>query len=321
MAFLADNPTLAEAWAGVHGIAPDDIEAFVATLTPVQLLSDTRVTNHGFADGRATPRQSVLQAGTAVLVDEFGIPRARCACGYPPLEPQAAETTPTYTGNRWTGFTPTRVAATSSRTEIDVIVLVDIDTNVTFVRPVGTSGEEDAEDPDAANRPGAGEGDPSGTFGLAMSSSGPTAGQNDLTVDVQLGWTGGVTVDEAGAASGLGTGTIELNGPCVNTATGESIGSQSLSASFDVSISGRREGVELVLDYERSSPTQGSQETPRAVPTRRTSPSWWKASTARRWPSSGDHRLRGSRGQPGDARRRLSPARPDPASTVTGPGA
>ena len=30
------------------------------------------MTNHGYANGRATPRQSVLEAGTAVLVDRYG---------------------------------------------------------------------------------------------------------------------------------------------------------------------------------------------------------------------------------------------------------
>ncbi|MGH3907098.1 MAG: DUF6777 domain-containing protein, partial [Pseudonocardiaceae bacterium] len=42
---------------------------------------DTRVTNHGYRDGKATDRQAVLQAGTAVLVDEKGRPRVKCGCG------------------------------------------------------------------------------------------------------------------------------------------------------------------------------------------------------------------------------------------------
>ena len=67
--FLEENADKAAAWAGVHGIEASEIASYVAGLTPVVLLDDTRVTNHGFSDGRATPRQSVLQAGTAVLVD------------------------------------------------------------------------------------------------------------------------------------------------------------------------------------------------------------------------------------------------------------
>src|SRR5680860_1268297 len=87
VAFLESHPAEGRAWAGVVGIQPDRIADYVATLTPLVLLHDTRVTNHGYANGHATPRQSVLQAGTAVLVDRFGVPRARCACGNPLLEP------------------------------------------------------------------------------------------------------------------------------------------------------------------------------------------------------------------------------------------
>ena len=41
------------------------------------LRADTAVTNHGFRDGQATELHSVLQAGTAVLVDDQGQPVAR----------------------------------------------------------------------------------------------------------------------------------------------------------------------------------------------------------------------------------------------------
>lgn len=89
--FLQQNPDKARAWAGVQGISPADIPAYVRSLTPVLLRTDTRVTNHGFLNGRPTPRQAVLQAGTAVLVDKFGSPRVRCACGNPLLDPVATK--------------------------------------------------------------------------------------------------------------------------------------------------------------------------------------------------------------------------------------
>ena len=87
VAFLEANPEKAEAWASVAGIPSTDIAAYVDGLTPVVLLHDTQVTNHGFSDGVATPRQSVLEAGTAVMVDQVGVPRVRCACGNPLAEP------------------------------------------------------------------------------------------------------------------------------------------------------------------------------------------------------------------------------------------
>ena len=47
------------------------------------LRADTRVTTFSLTDGAVTAQQAVLQAGTAVLVDERGLPRLRCASGSP----------------------------------------------------------------------------------------------------------------------------------------------------------------------------------------------------------------------------------------------
>jgi hypothetical protein len=138
LAFLKRNPDKARAWASVLGVAPSGIAGYVGRLTPVVLLSDTRVTNHGFRNGRATSFQAVLQAGTAVLVDNRGIPRVRCACGNPLTEPVAVRSTPRYTGTRWTNFNPvTIVVINLSTTVINNFTLVDLDTGDTFVRPAG----------------------------------------------------------------------------------------------------------------------------------------------------------------------------------------
>lgn len=66
---LQSNPDAYREWARVLGIAPDDVPAYVETLTPIVLTSDTKVTNHGLRDGKAYARKSLLQAGTAVLID------------------------------------------------------------------------------------------------------------------------------------------------------------------------------------------------------------------------------------------------------------
>ncbi len=71
---------------------------YLNSLTAVVLLENVLVVNHGYSDGEATPFLAVLEAGTAVLVDEDGIPRARCACGNPltpPEEPPTTEETTT----------------------------------------------------------------------------------------------------------------------------------------------------------------------------------------------------------------------------------
>ncbi len=93
VAYLGQHADKATAWAGVLGIAPADIKSYVASLTPVVLTTDTIVTNHGYRDGRATTLQSVLQAGTAVLVDNTGTPRVKCNCGNPLTPPEPINVT------------------------------------------------------------------------------------------------------------------------------------------------------------------------------------------------------------------------------------
>lgn len=128
IAFLTAEPVKAAAWAGVQGIAPADIATYIRSLTPVVLRADTRVTNHGFANGVATSNPSILQRGTAVLVDQFGIPRARCSCGNPLTPPVPQATAPVYVGDPWPGFDPTAVIVVTNVTNVVVnnFVLVDL---------------------------------------------------------------------------------------------------------------------------------------------------------------------------------------------------
>lgn len=145
VAFLQANPAKARAWAGVLGVRTADIETYVDGLTPVLLQRDTRVTNHGFRNGRATPTQSILQAGTAVLVDEYGVPRVKCNCGNPLLEPQALRSRPRYTGTRWPTFSPANVLVVNADVQVSIFILVDVDGGEPIRRPAGTKGEEDTE--------------------------------------------------------------------------------------------------------------------------------------------------------------------------------
>lgn len=145
VAFLDDNPAKARAWAGVLGIPVADIEAYVDDLTPVILQRDTRVTNHGFRNGQARATQSVLQAGTAVMVDEFGVPRVKCNCGNPLTEPQAIASRPSYQGERWPTFSPANVVRVTTDVEVSVFVLVDVKGGPPISRPTGTTGDEDGE--------------------------------------------------------------------------------------------------------------------------------------------------------------------------------
>lgn len=86
---LRARPDRLRVWAAIAGVEPTAraVARYIRRLRPVTLVRDTRVTNHSFTDGRAVAYQSILAAGTAVLVDSSGRPVARCRCGNPLLEP------------------------------------------------------------------------------------------------------------------------------------------------------------------------------------------------------------------------------------------
>jgi hypothetical protein len=140
--FLEQNPDKAQAWASTLGITIADIRTYVTGLTPTLLRSDTRVTNHGWKNGKITAIQVVLQAGTAVLVDDKGFPVVKCYCGNPLTPPEAYP--PTYTGPKWSYFDPDSLTVIeNSVTIIDIFVLVDPGTGQSFLRPRGTDGAQD----------------------------------------------------------------------------------------------------------------------------------------------------------------------------------
>ncbi|MDJ0954011.1 MAG: serine/threonine-protein kinase, partial [Acidimicrobiia bacterium] len=133
IAFMQENLDKAAAWAGVQEIDVDDIPEFVRSLTDVILQVDTRVTNHGFRDGIANPINSVLQAGTAVLVDAFGIPRVRCFCGNPLQPAVELEVDVTVSGTAWPGFDLGNTVVVQALEEVADFTLNDILSPLTFI--------------------------------------------------------------------------------------------------------------------------------------------------------------------------------------------
>ncbi|BAJ26264.1 hypothetical protein KSE_04175 [Kitasatospora setae KM-6054] len=181
--YLDANPDKAHAWAGVEGIDSSQIDGYLHGLTPVVLRQDTRVTNHGYQNGQATPYQAVLQSGTAVLIDSQGVPRVRCACGNPLTPPTG--TGGTYTGTAWSSFHPDGVVTVQlAAAPVTQIVLVDQTTGGQFGRPVGGTGGSDGSASPSASGSGSsgshsGTGAPSGASSSAPSSgasSGPSSG-------------------------------------------------------------------------------------------------------------------------------------------------
>ncbi|MBD0690021.1 DUF6777 domain-containing protein [Streptomyces sp. CBMA123] len=125
------------AWASAAGIEQSAIPSYLRSLTSAYLRVDTRVTNHSYKSGAVVEYQSVLQAGTAVLVDSQGVPRVRCACGNP-LKPPVLVSDAKYTGKAWAGFQPsTLIVVVPAPQPVTEIILVNIETGGWFSRLTG----------------------------------------------------------------------------------------------------------------------------------------------------------------------------------------
>lgn len=124
VAYLAGNPQVSEAWvralnfdrtlswSGGRRLDVQQIPSYLRELTPRYLATDLRVTNYQFANGAALAVQTVLEKGTAVLVDAKGIARVRCVCGNPLTPMVQLRVAPIYRGRPWPDFQAQRVVVT-----------------------------------------------------------------------------------------------------------------------------------------------------------------------------------------------------------------
>ncbi|MGW0914507.1 DUF6777 domain-containing protein [Streptomyces sp. NPDC002784] len=136
--YLTADRGKARAFAGAAGISEAGIPQYLRGLAPVVLRADTRVTNHGYRAGRTTTYQSVLQAGTAVLVDDRGVPRVRCACGNPLKPPAATQGSPAVSGPAWAGYRPARVVVVTPAPQVITnITIINVVSNTWIERRVG----------------------------------------------------------------------------------------------------------------------------------------------------------------------------------------
>ncbi|MFC0844984.1 MULTISPECIES: DUF6777 domain-containing protein [Streptomyces] len=179
--FLNADRVKARAFSETAGINPDDLPSFLRGLTPVVLRADTRVTNHGFKDGHATAFQSVLQAGTAVMVDDHGTPRVRCACGNP-LKPPVATRGAASRGQSWPGYQPQRtVVINRTTTVINSLIIVNVINNTWIERPTGDHGMHDRERPDIQIDPTAPVVTDSPTTSVSPDQSSPAVSPSEST--------------------------------------------------------------------------------------------------------------------------------------------
>ncbi len=141
---LGTAPAKNGAFASVLGLEPAGVPAYLRSLTPVQLRMDTRVTNHGYRDSAATSYQAVLQTGTAVLVDDRGRPRVRCACGNPLTDPVRQQSATRTTGDKWASYRTSNVVYVAPAvTVVNIFVVYDPDHRDWFRRHPGDTGGKD----------------------------------------------------------------------------------------------------------------------------------------------------------------------------------
>ena len=107
------------------------------------LRADAHVTEFALRSGAAEPYQAVLQAGTAVLVDERGLPRVRCASGNPLTGAGPLPDSPRSSGDSWPAYNPAAVVTITAATGLVAEWgLVDL-TDTMFRRPAGSDGSAD----------------------------------------------------------------------------------------------------------------------------------------------------------------------------------
>jgi hypothetical protein len=243
--FLEANPTKEAAWAKVEGIDASEVPGYIRHLTPVTLRTDTWVLNHGYANGHATEHAAVLQAGTAVLVDQYGVPRAKCFCGNPLLPPVRPESPPHYRGEKWPTFDPkTVVIINQSVTVINEFILVDPYGHA-FGRKPGATGKDGPVKP---KRGGSTTTTESSTTTTTKPASGGAdsmsahyvvdSGGNTGTAD----WNAPVVVSDIGGVTTTGSGKAEVDGKCINTGDGEVKSTWHASLSYQFKVEGIRDG-------------------------------------------------------------------------------
>ncbi|WP_053682429.1 DUF6777 domain-containing protein [Streptomyces sp. WM4235] len=173
--FLTGDDAKAGAFARASGIEQARLPEYLRGLTPVVLRADARVTSHGLRDGREKSFQSVLQAGTAVLVDNHGMPRVRCACGNPLGAPRAPKGSPVLKGDAWNGYQANQVIVIEPTAQVlGRLTIVNIANNTWIER---TSGDDGAQDrtPQAVPPYDPSDGIPNGPVTSAEPSPGESA--------------------------------------------------------------------------------------------------------------------------------------------------
>ncbi|WP_166487430.1 DUF6777 domain-containing protein [Geodermatophilus obscurus] len=254
--FLEKQPTLAAAWGTALGISVEQVRTFLGGLTPVTLRTDTAITNHGFRDDRAVPFQAVLQAGTAVLIDAYGEPKVRCACGNP-LQPPEQQADMPYEGPRWPGFeaeTVTEIKPAPS--PVEEFVVLRQDTGDFVARPQGTQGDQD-DHPDTAAEQRARELPTSSAAGSPSDDGGAGEQSNEGGENAS-----GNGTDDSSTVPGENPGTAPGNGSGEGTEDGPDSPSGGTAGDTEDDVQTRDRAVEGVLPGGTDGEAGGGSGTP-----------------------------------------------------------
>ncbi|MFD8142646.1 DUF6777 domain-containing protein [Streptomyces sp. NPDC059708] len=202
IAALNGQPAKNGAFASALGVEPAAVPGYLRGLTAVQLRLDTRVTNHGYRDGAPTAYQAVLQAGTAVLVDDRGVPRVRCACGNPLGPPVALKANPKRSGESWGAYEPSKVVVVApSETTVNAFVIYDHQDRSWLERGRGATPKPDKPVPPPP-------------VPTPVATVGPTATRPaPSTAAPTAGTTAPATPEPTGTAAGTATGTPSATRP------------------------------------------------------------------------------------------------------------
>jgi hypothetical protein len=135
---LGGDGDVERAWAVSEGIDAEAVRDFLDELVPADLLDDVRVTDWRRVDGRGVAVQVVLERGTTVLVDHFGVPRVRCQSGDPLTLPDRVQRTARFVGEAWEEFRPaTLIVIEPAPRVLPTLVLLETGTGEAFGRPLG----------------------------------------------------------------------------------------------------------------------------------------------------------------------------------------
>ncbi|MFI6977605.1 DUF6777 domain-containing protein [Embleya sp. NPDC050154] len=203
---LAANLVPATRWMKVLKVAGTPaIRAFVTRLTPVVLRTDTLVRNHTLKNGALVAFDAILQAGTAVLIDELGQPVVKCNCGNPLAGPEkdAAHVRLDTADASWkrTGSKPTTVK--KAKQPVKTFVITDpTRPDLAVARPPGSAGDRDAPTATPPPLPERGKkATPSGSTGSA-GVTGPSASASSTSTSTSTATSTGTRRPSTSAGTG-----------------------------------------------------------------------------------------------------------------------